>query len=130
MKVSRNACRRHGWAYKGWWEPFYRTMVGEVPENVTQADPRWASEKLWQDVEAALKAVAKAKGWPHDDERDLRQAIGQLYKETGDAEYLTLFSVAESLHMNFYEDFLTSDVVGLYAEDARRLVAKLQALAR
>jgi hypothetical protein len=88
-----------------------------------------ASEKFWGAVALAVKAVAADRRWRHSSHRDLRSAISRIYRETGDREYLELFSIAESLHANFYEDFMEPEDVRVYADDARRLVAKLQALA-
>ena len=101
----------------------------EAEELLAANDSVQASEKLWGAVAVAVKAVAADRRWRHSSHRDLRGAISRLYRETGDPEYLELFSIAESLHANFYEDFMQPEDVRVYAERARRLVAKLQALA-
>lgn len=88
-----------------------------------------ASEKFWGAVAEAVKAVAATRRWRHSSHRDLREVISRLYQESGDAELPRLFSVAEALHANFYENYIAAEVVKAHAEDARRLVEKLQALA-
>lgn len=111
----------------------YMTLNGKYLEQaealLVAGDYPQASEKFWGAVAEAVKGVAATRRWRHSSHRDLRDVIGRLYRETGDGDLLRLFSVAESLHANFYEDYMSSDVVMAYAEDAKRLVAKLQALA-
>lgn len=89
-----------------------------------------ASEKLWGAAAQAVKAVAATRRWRHSGHRDLRRAVSRLYRETGDNEYLELFSIAESVHANFYEDFLEPEDVRLYAQRVRQLVEKLMPLTK
>ena len=114
-------------------ETKYRALNGkymkEAEELLAANDSVQASEKFWGAVALAVKEVAAARRWRHSNHRDLRGAISRLYRETGDGDFLRLFSVAESLHANFYEDFLSPEDVRYYAQDARRLVEKLQAVA-
>jgi uncharacterized protein (UPF0332 family) len=85
-----------------------------------------ASEKLWGAVAEIVKAVAETRGWRQSSHRELRSTVERLFNETEDRDLLLLFSVAESLHANFYENFMSDEVVTTHAEDARRLVSKLQ----
>lgn len=101
----------------------------EAEKLLEQGDYPQASEKFWGTVATAVKAVAATRRWRHSSHRDLRAAISRLSRETGDTQYLDLFSTAESLHANFYEGFLEPEDVRHYAQQTRRLVAKLQALA-
>lgn len=95
---------------------------------LTAGDYPQASEKLWGAVATLVKAVATTRHWRHSNHRDLRAAVSRLYRETGDSEYLDLFSTAEALHANFCEDFLEPEDVRHYATRARRLIEKLEAL--
>lgn len=88
-----------------------------------------ASEKLWGAAAQAIKAVAAARHWRHSVHRDLRRNVERLYQETGDAELLTMFNTAESLHANFYEDFMSGEVVRIHAGHIQRFIEKLMPLA-
>ena len=102
----------------------------EDAERLLEAgDSPQASEKLWGAVAEMVKAVATGRGWRHFSHRELREAVERLFQETGDADLVRLFAEAESLHANFYENWMSLDTVKLYAEDARRLVEKLRPLA-
>ena len=87
-----------------------------------------ASEKYWGAVAEMVKAVAESRRWQHSSHRDLRNTVSRLFQETGDRDLLRLFSIAESLHANFYEDFMQPEDVRIYAEDAHVLVEKLKQL--
>ena len=100
----------------------------DARELLDKGDYPQASEKLWGVAAQAIKAVAASRRWRHSSHRDLRTIISRLRQETGDAEYLPLFSAAESLHANFYEDFLAPDDVKFYAEQVYRLIEKLRPL--
>ena len=41
-------------------------------------------------------------------------------------DLITLFGVAQALHTNFYEDWLDSDIVSIYLDDARELRLQLE----
>jgi hypothetical protein len=85
-----------------------------------------ASEKYWGAAAEVVKAIAEAHSWRHSNHRDLRNAISRISRETGDVEYLDLFSTAESLHANFYEDFMEPEDVRHYAGRIKALIQKLQ----
>lgn len=89
-----------------------------------------ASEKFWGAVATGVKAMATMRRWRHSTHRDLRVIVDRLYRETRDQELLRLFSTVESLHANFYEDFASPEAVRAMADDARRLIGKLEALAK
>ncbi len=48
----------------------------------------------------------------------------------GNPELRRLFSVASTLHQNFYENWLSGDVVKDYAEDVKQLIGELRKLVR
>jgi len=88
-----------------------------------------ASEKLWGAAAEMVKAVAEARGWRHYSHLELREAVQRLARETGDDELRRLFAVMESLHANFYENWMDGATVEVHANDARRLIEKLRPLA-
>lgn len=99
--------------------------LGDAEALLGRGDFVQASEKFWGAVAEATKAAAAERRWRHSSHHDLRRAISRLYQETGDADFVRLFGIAESLHANFYEDFMEAADVRVCAEDARRIVEKL-----
>ena len=91
---------------------------------------RQASEKGWRAAAQSVKAVAETRGWPHQGHAQLFLAVSKLAEETGDTQLGNLFHVASSLHTNFYENWLTEELVKSGLEDVRRFVEALQPLVR
>ena len=57
-----------------------------------------------------------------------RVNLRQLVEESGDEELYELFPGSESLHANFYENFMSASDVAMQLRNVERLVPKLQAL--
>ena len=89
-----------------------------------------ASEKLWGSAVLMVKAVAASRGVSVSSHGELLSYVGKLGEELGDPELRRLFSVASTLHKNFYENWLSEDVVREYAEDVKQLVGELKKLVR
>lgn len=110
----------------------YATLNGKYLEDADRllaaGDYPQASERYWGAVAQMVKAVAADRRWGRSSHRDLRRTVERLFRETEDAELLSLFSVAESLHADFYENFMSGEVVAVHARDADRLVEKLRTL--
>ncbi|MEM1610489.1 MAG: PaREP1 family protein [Sulfolobales archaeon] len=49
-----------------------------------------------------------------------------MTEKTGDPDYTRLFSSAETLHANFYHNFLTRKTFEVHREDALKLIEKLK----
>jgi len=60
----------------------------------------------------------------------MHRFITTLSKELNDSELLRCFSLASTRHQNFYENWLTPEMVVDYAEAVKSLVEKLKRLAR
>jgi hypothetical protein len=100
--------------------------LADADRLLAAGDYPQASEKYWGAAAEMVKAIAEAHTWRHSNHRDLRNAVSRLFRETGDGELLTLFSEAESLHANSYEDFLEPEDVRHYAGRIKALIQKLQ----
>ena len=100
-------------------------LLGQARTELAQGDTRQASEKGWGAAAQAVKAVAHARGWEHRTHVALFRAVSRLAKETGNDEIDRLFGAANSLHGNFYENWLTSNQVRLLVDDAGRFVGML-----
>ena len=61
---------------------------------------------------------------------EMHRFITTLSKETQDSELLRHFSLAGALHQNFYENWLTPEMVVDHSRAIKSLVEKLKRLAR
>ena len=81
----------------------------------------------WGAVAHYLKSIAKLRGWPSRSHRDLFRIVGRLSSESEDpSEVRTMFRLMNSLHANFYEDWLDDDTVKIRIDDAKEFVASLE----
>ena len=105
-----------------------RQFLRQAEEEFAKGDRLQASEKGWGAAAHAVKAVAQHRGWRHDGHRYLFEAIDKIYGETGDPEFLDHFQMANSLHMNFYENWQTDNQVQRGIERVEALLGKLEPL--
>ena len=105
-----------------------RRLETQAQEEYATGDLRQASEKGWGSAAQIVKAVASERGWRHDNHVLLFQAVRALDSETGGSELLGLFAQAHNLHINFYEDWLTSEIVQRDLDNVRHFVTKLETL--
>jgi len=89
-----------------------------------------ASEKFWGAAAEVVKAVAAKRGVDIQSHRELFRFITTLSKELSDSQLLTSFSLAGALHQNFYENWLTSEMVVDHSKTVKSLVEKLKRLVR
>ena len=88
-----------------------RGVLAKAFEDLAKGDLRQASEKGWGAAAQMVKAVATRRGCDHDGHGYLFQVVGRLVVETGDDQLSSLFHVANSLHSNFYENWLPEEMV-------------------
>ena len=96
--------------------------------HFNEDDLKQASEKAWGAAATAVKAIAESRGLEHGRHGDLWRTVRLAVRETGDREIRVAFSLAESLHTNFYEDWLEQEDVEDYLGEVERLVGKLNRL--
>jgi len=89
-----------------------------------------ASEKFWGVAAEVVKAIAANRGVDIRSHGEIHRFITTLSKETNDIELLRCFGLASALHQNFYENWLTPEMVVDYAEAVKLLVERLKRLAR
>ena len=75
-----------------------------------------------------VKAVAQQRGWEHGGHRQLFRIVRLLQDETGNPEIRRLFNTANSLHANFYEDWLEPESVADRLDDVARFIDLLEPL--
>ena len=81
----------------------------------------------WGAVAHYLKSIAKRRGWRNRSHRDLSRIVERLGHESDDTYRVhTLYRSANSLHVNFYEDWLDDDTVRIRIEDAKEFVSRLE----
>ncbi|MCC6019215.1 MAG: PaREP1 family protein [Candidatus Verstraetearchaeota archaeon] len=102
----------------------------EADDLLAKKDHIQASEKLWGAAALMVKAVAASKGISISSHGELFSFVRRLGEEEKNPELRRLFSVASTLHQNFYENWLSEDVVKEYSEDVKQLVAELKKLIR
>lgn len=105
-----------------------RQFMRQADEEFAKGDRLQASEKAWGAAAHAVKAVAQQRCWRHDGHRYLFEAVDGIYRETGDADLRGLFGRANSLHMNFYEDWQSDEYVQDGIERVKILLGKLEPL--
>ena len=105
-----------------------RALLAQGFIELGQGDLRQASEKGWGAAAQMLKSIAEQRGWDHNGHRLIRRVASRLAYETGDNEIRRLYRVADSLHINFYEDLDTTADVESGLEDVGRLLDKLEPL--
>lgn len=86
------------------------------------------SEKGWGAAAQMVKAAAEARDWRHNGHGELFRAINRLANETDDNQLRTLFHVANSLHVNFYEGWMPQELVEDGLEQVSELVRRLERL--
>jgi len=94
-----------------------------------EGDLTQASEKGWGAASTAIKACAEQRGWDHHRHWHHRVNLRKLVEEASNDEIYDLFPSAESLHANFYENFMSASDVALQLGKVERLVGKLRELA-
>ena len=85
-----------------------------------------ASEKLWGAAAEIVNAIAARRGFVIKSHAELYKFVSKLGTELEEPELVRLFSLASTLHQNFYEDWLPPETVMDHAEAVKELVVKLK----
>ncbi|MEM4970304.1 MAG: PaREP1 family protein [Sulfolobales archaeon] len=104
----------------------HEKYLKEAEELAARGDITQASEKLWGAIVRLLNAIGERERLPHYSHRDLKEISLYLTEKTGDPDYTRLFSSTETLHANFYHNFLTRKTFEIHREDALKLIEKLR----
>ena len=100
----------------------------EAEDFLAKKDYVQASEKAWGAASQIVKAVAIKRGIELKSHRELWKFTTNLNKEYPDRNLLSMFHVANSLHINFYKDWLTSEAVINGIETIKIFIEKLRSL--
>ena len=105
-------------------------LLDQARSEFDSGDLRQASEKGWGAAAQIVKAVAEQRGWEHSTHRLLFKIVNDLAEETGDNELVGEFGFAHNLHVNFYENWFSSQFVGLYLDHVQHFIRSLESLSK
>ena len=107
---------------------FSEKYLRDADDLLARGDYIQASEKLWGSAVLMVKAVAASRGTTISSHGELFSFVRKLGEEEREPELRRLFSVASTLHQNFYENWLHEDVIKEYSEDVKQLINELKKL--
>ena len=103
-----------------------RRFIRQADEELANGDHIQASEKAWGAVAHYFKSIAARRDWRQNSHRDYYVNMEILRDESVDKdEFRRLFMVADGLHANFYNDYLSAEQVSESLGDAKRLITML-----
>ena len=100
----------------------------EAEELLARGDYIQASEKLWGAAAEVVKAVAASRGVTLGTHKSLVRYVLALHKQYPEFGLRQGFVMAETLHINFYEDNLPEEEVKLRAEEVKSFINKMKQL--
>ena len=102
-------------------------FLRHAEEQFQSGDMPQASEKAWGATAHYLKSIAKRRRWRNRSHRDISRIATRLANESSDPSRIKiLFNSANSLHTNFYEDWLDDELVGEGIGHCRELIERLE----
>lgn len=102
--------------------------LSEAEEFLRERNGVQASEKGWGAAAQVVKALAASEGRDLKAHRALWEYVAELREKYHDEEISALWRGANALHINFYENWMPIDEVGLAMKDVKRLVKKVKGL--
>ena len=91
-------------------------------KELEERDLLQASEKGWGAAAHMVKAVADMRGWEHRSHNLLFAAVDRMATESGNDQFIRLFSGADSLHKNFYEGHLSQMAIATCFDQVRLFI--------
>lgn len=104
--------------------------LGEARGFLAKGDPVQASEKAWGAASQAVKALAAKEGRELRSHRELWEYVAKLRERLRKPEVSALWSRANVLHVNFYEDWMPLSEVELAVRDVEEFVGRLKERAK
>jgi uncharacterized protein (UPF0332 family) len=98
----------------------------EAKDMMEKGDYVQASEKFWGAAAEIVKAVAAKREIEIRSHGELHRFVTRLRNEFNDPELTRLFGLASALHQNFYENWLTPEMVEDYGDAVQEFVNKLK----
>ncbi len=101
-------------------------LMRHADEQLTRGDRLQASEKTWGAAAHALKVIAERRGWTYRTHADAFRIVERLSEEMGEPRLKILFSVANGLHQNFYEDARSLDYIRTEMESVKEFLSMME----
>ena len=111
-------------------EQHSQRLMAHAKAQLAAGDLLQASEKTWGGFAHKAKAVGYQRGWRYRRHQQINNIIYALSQESEDLELVACSSVAQELHVNFYEDWYTFPQIAALQELVERGIAKLDAIAQ
>ena len=102
--------------------------MARAEDYLEQGDLKQASEKSWGAAACALKSIAEQRGWQHQSHSLLFDISGQVAEELGRPDLQDLFAVANTMHQNFYENWMPGEVVEHAVGRVKAYLTELEAV--
>ena len=100
-------------------------LLRHAEQQLAMGDRLQASEKAWGGAAHRLKAIAGDRGWAYRTHADAFRVVERLSDEIGEPRLKILFSVANGMHQNFYEDSKSLDYIRTEIESVREFLEML-----
>lgn len=97
-------------------------LILHAEERFAEGDRLQASEKAWGAVAHYFKHLAAQRGWRYVTHADAFRISDRLAAELGDSSIKTLFSIANSMHGNFYQDQKSLDHIAQEIDEVKVLL--------
>ena len=104
--------------------------IQQAEEEFQKGDLCRASEKAWNAVAHAIKAIGEQRGWRHDSQERLFAISGQIAEELDRPNLARLFRSVVGVHFNVYEIWRSPEHVRDIIDDARTFSQEMIALLR
>ena len=103
-----------------------KKYMREAEEFLTRKDYAQASEKAWGASSQMVKALAAKEGEELRSHAGLWEYVDRLAEKLRDAELRHLWRTANTLHQNFYENWMPPREVELSVRDIKAFIEKLR----
>ena len=104
-----------------------RRVITRAEDALARDDMAEASTLIWDAAAAAMRSIAKSRGWKREDEYDLIDAAFVLSDETGQ-DIFGLVQIAHSSPWLVEEGWITKVWVGRNAKSVKKLLKILDSL--
>ncbi len=98
----------------------------DAKKLLQEGDYLQASEKFWGAAVQMIKVIAAKRGLELGTHRSISEFVSVLDVEHRELNLWTLYTKANNLHMNFYEDHVPPEKVKEDSEAVRELIEKLR----
>ena len=105
-----------------------REYMDRAEDYLRQGDLKQASEKSWGAAACALKSIAEVRNWNHQSHSLLFDISSQIADEQEIPELRDMFMEANSMHQNFYENWMPEEVVQQGVGRIKQFLTELEAV--